>query len=115
MKVKALISFSGAVSMTQGQTMNIEEGEVLTDLLQCAYVEEVEKRVTYIETKPIYIEQEPEQELEQEQEKEPEQEPEQEKEQEQEPKALIELEPEQVPAKKASRSKSKAVSADESE
>lgn len=115
MKVRALISFSGTVSMTQGQTINIEEGEALTGLLSCGYVEEVEERVAYIETKPIYIEQEPEQEPEQEQEpeREPEREPEQEPEQ--EPKTPTEPEPEQVPAKKASRSKSKAVSADEGE
>jgi len=111
MKVRALISFSGTVSMTQGQTIYIEEGEALTGLLSCSYVEEVEERVAYIETKPIYIEQEPEQEPEQEQETE--QEAEQEQEQEQEPKTPTEPEPEQVPAKKVSRSKSKAVSADE--
>lgn len=41
MKVKALISFSGLISMHIGEERDIEKGEVLTDLLNAHYVEEV--------------------------------------------------------------------------
>lgn len=41
MKVKALKSFSGLLTMHTGEVKDIEEEEVLTDLLQACYVEEV--------------------------------------------------------------------------
>ena len=46
MKVKALVSFSGIISMAVGEVADISEKEVLTDLLKAGYVEEVkaEKR-----------------------------------------------------------------------
>lgn len=43
MKVKALVSFSGTVSMAVGEVAEIGEGEVLTDLLRAGYVQEAEK------------------------------------------------------------------------
>ena len=42
MKVKALISFSGVISMGKGELRNIETKEVLSDLIRCGYVEPVE-------------------------------------------------------------------------
>lgn len=41
MKVKALLSFSGKISMGTGEIRDIENGEVLKDLLAARYVEEV--------------------------------------------------------------------------
>ncbi len=41
MKVKALTSFSGELSMYVGEEREIEKGEVLTDLLNAHYVEEI--------------------------------------------------------------------------
>ena len=41
MLVKAVENFSGAVSMTIGQTKELAEGEILSDLLKAGYVEEV--------------------------------------------------------------------------
>lgn len=42
MRVKALINFSGVLSMYQGQEVEITNKEVLNDLLACGYVEELE-------------------------------------------------------------------------
>lgn len=42
MRVKALVNFSGVLSMYQGQEVEITNKEVLNDLLDCGYVEEVE-------------------------------------------------------------------------
>lgn len=39
MKVRALKSFSGAVNMSRGQEMDIQEGYILHDLLKAGYVE----------------------------------------------------------------------------
>lgn len=39
MKVRALKSFSGAVNMSRGQEMDIQEEYVLNDLLKAGYVE----------------------------------------------------------------------------
>lgn len=47
---KALISFSGKVSMSKGQVREIEDKEVIKDLLNAGYIEEVK---TKAETKPI--------------------------------------------------------------
>ena len=41
MKVKAKVGFSGAISMSIGQVGEIEDKELLSDLLQAGYVEEV--------------------------------------------------------------------------
>lgn len=42
MRVRALVNFSGILSMYQGQEVEITSKEVLKDLLDCGYVEEVE-------------------------------------------------------------------------
>lgn len=42
MRVKALVNFSGVLSMYQGQEVEITNKEILNDLLNCGYVEEVE-------------------------------------------------------------------------
>lgn len=41
MKIKALTSFSGALTMYKGQTMEYDDKVVLQDLLQAGYIEEV--------------------------------------------------------------------------
>lgn len=41
MKVKALISFSGLISMTVGEEKDIADKEVLTDLLKAQFVEKI--------------------------------------------------------------------------
>lgn len=41
MKVKALVSFSGIITMSAGEVGEISEKEVLNDLLKAGYVEEV--------------------------------------------------------------------------
>ena len=43
MKVKALRSFSGAVCMSRGQVMDIQDEYVLHDLLKAGYVEALEE------------------------------------------------------------------------
>lgn len=43
MKVKALRSFSGAVNMSRGQVMDIQDEYVLNDLLKAGYVEALEE------------------------------------------------------------------------
>ena len=42
MKVKALVSFSGAFSMYKGEVKEYNDKAILQDLLQAKYVEEVE-------------------------------------------------------------------------
>jgi hypothetical protein len=44
LKVKALVSFSGIVTMTQGEEKEIENKIVLKDLLKAKYVSEVKSR-----------------------------------------------------------------------
>ena len=39
--LKALVSFSGVISMRQGETMEIDDADVVADLLRAGYVEEV--------------------------------------------------------------------------
>lgn len=53
MKVKAKVSFAGAVIMAQGEVKDIKDKEILEDLLQAGYVEEVKstKKVTADEDK----------------------------------------------------------------
>ena len=41
MKIKALVSFSGAISMAKGQVMEYDDKVILQDLLQAKYIEEV--------------------------------------------------------------------------
>ena len=38
---KALISFSGKVSMSKGQVKEIKDKEIIKDLLKAGYIEEV--------------------------------------------------------------------------
>ena len=68
MLVKATENFSGAVSMTIGQTKELSEGDILSDLLRAGYVEPVA---------PVQPS-EPKEEPEQEEPSEPKEEPEQE-------------------------------------
>ena len=43
MKVKALRSFSGVVSMSRGQEMDIQDEFILNDLMKAGYVEPLEE------------------------------------------------------------------------
>lgn len=43
MRVRAAVSFAGAVSMYAGEIRDVEEGCVLDDLLACGYVEPAEE------------------------------------------------------------------------
>ena len=43
MKVKALIGFSGLVSMRKGEVKDIRDKAIVTDLLRVGYVEQIEK------------------------------------------------------------------------
>lgn len=44
MKVKAMNSFSGNVSMAKGEVREITDKEVLSDLIQAKHVEEVKAK-----------------------------------------------------------------------
>ena len=44
MKVRALISFSGLVSMRKGEVKEIRDKNIVTDLLRAGYVEQIEKQ-----------------------------------------------------------------------
>lgn len=44
MKVKALISFGGLFSMTLNEVTDIEDSDILDDLLQAKFVEEVKPK-----------------------------------------------------------------------
>lgn len=46
MKVIAVTSFSGAVSMYAGEVREIPQGEILSDLLRAGYVREEKKAKT---------------------------------------------------------------------
>ena len=52
MKVKALRSFGGAVNMSRGQVMNIQDEYVLNDLLKAGYVEALEEANTQTPAEP---------------------------------------------------------------
>lgn len=41
MKVKALVSFSGLISMAKGEVAECPDGDILQDLLRAKYVEPV--------------------------------------------------------------------------
>lgn len=43
MKIRALVSFSGVLSMGKGQVMEYDNKVVLQDLLQAWYIEEVKQ------------------------------------------------------------------------
>ena len=43
MKVKALIGFSGLVSMRKGEVKEIDDKNIVTDLIRAGYVEQIEK------------------------------------------------------------------------
>ncbi len=47
---KALLSFSGLISMSKGEVREIEDKEIVKDLLQAKYIEEIKKE-TKKETK----------------------------------------------------------------
>lgn len=40
---KALVSFSGAISMAMGEIKNIEDGAIVKDLLNAGYIEKVKE------------------------------------------------------------------------
>lgn len=44
MKIKALISFSGAFSMYKGEIKECSDKAILQDLLQAKYIEEVQEK-----------------------------------------------------------------------
>ena len=44
MRVRATVGFSGKLSMYPGEEREITDKEVLTDLLKCGYVVEVEEK-----------------------------------------------------------------------
>ena len=46
MKYKALKSFSGLVSMHKGETREITDNDIISDLLQAEYIEEVKETKT---------------------------------------------------------------------
>lgn len=52
MKIKALISFSGAISMQVGETRDISNQEIVKDLIEAGYVKTVGK-VENIEEKVV--------------------------------------------------------------
>lgn len=41
MTIKALVNFSGIISMSKGEIRNVENDEVLNDLISAGYVKEV--------------------------------------------------------------------------
>lgn len=44
MKIKALVSFSGAFSMSKGEIRECDDKVILQDLLQVEYIEEVKEK-----------------------------------------------------------------------
>ena len=46
MKVRALISFSGLVSMRKGEEKEIRDKNIVADLLRAGYIEQIEKPKT---------------------------------------------------------------------
>ena len=43
MKVRALVSFSGLVSMSKGEVKEIRDKDIVADLLRAGYIEQIEK------------------------------------------------------------------------
>lgn len=60
MKIKALKSFSGLLSMSKGEVINCNRRDVVNDLLKAGYVEEVEET----NVAPVQLEQDVKQPLE---------------------------------------------------
>lgn len=52
MKVRALVSFSGVVSMRKGEEREIYNQAIINDLLQAKYIEALEKPEKKEEPKP---------------------------------------------------------------
>lgn len=52
MKLKALVSFTGAISMQMGQVKQVDDEFICNDLLSAGYVEVIEGPETQIE--PIF-------------------------------------------------------------
>lgn len=46
MRIKALVSFSGAFSMYKGEIKTLDNKEMLKDLMQAGYIEEVKTEKT---------------------------------------------------------------------
>lgn len=44
MRIKALVGFTGAFSMSKGQVFECDNEDILKDLLQAGYVEEVPEK-----------------------------------------------------------------------
>ena len=44
MKVKALVSFSGLVSMSAGEEKEINDSFIIDDLIKVGYIQEVKKK-----------------------------------------------------------------------
>lgn len=49
---RALVSFSGKISMVKGEVKEIKEPEIVKDLLNARYIEAIEPDVTKAEGKP---------------------------------------------------------------
>lgn len=47
---KALVSFSGLISMTKGQVREIKDKEIIKDLLKAKYIEEVKSIKTEVKS-----------------------------------------------------------------
>lgn len=52
MRIKALVSFSGALSMRQGEEKDINDKFILEDLLKAGYIEELKKQVEELKRAP---------------------------------------------------------------
>lgn len=52
MRVKALISFAGKISMYEGEEKEVMDGDVLRDLLAAGYIAEVKTEAKPVE-KPV--------------------------------------------------------------
>lgn len=48
-EIKALTSFSGVVSMYEGETRNVDDDAIVADLLKAGYVEEIGKPAESVE------------------------------------------------------------------
>lgn len=56
-EIKALTSFSGVVSMCEGETRNVDDDAIVADLLKAGYVAEIGKPTESVETeKPTEVE-----------------------------------------------------------
>lgn len=49
MKIKALKSFSGSLSMAEGEVINCNRKDVINDLLAAGYIEEVKEEVAPVQ------------------------------------------------------------------